>query len=223
MRARSTGEGGASYAVTVPGAASTSVYGPNDLGGGVLQLVGSYRNGSDTVQGFLFEGTTADLSQNSDYRMIDYPNAQFTYVHSTMGGLAVGNADGPEANLPIGTGHAFLYDIAQSSFVTDIVYPGSTSTTAYGIWYNGGSSYTICGGYSTLAGSAGTVGSGYLVDYNSATGQFSHWASFDYPSGLASQDFVTHFEGISSTEEGVYTLGAIRSRRGRATPPRAHG
>ena len=218
-----TGAGGTSYAVNYPGSIASSVYGPNDLGGGELQLVGTYRTGNDVVQGFLFQGTTADLTQSRNYRTIDYPGAQFTYVHSTMGGLAVGNADGPEANLPIGTGHAFLYNVAQSTIVTDIVYPGSTSTTAYGIWYNGGTSYTICGGYSTLAGSAGTIGRGYLVDYNAATGQFSHWASFDYPNGPVGQDFITHFEGISSTEKGVYTLSATRCRRGPATPPRARG
>ena len=31
--------------------------------------------------------------------------------------------------------------------MTDVVYPGSKSNTAYGIWYNGGTSYTrIVGG-----------------------------------------------------------------------------
>ena len=65
-----------------------------------VRLVGSYKNGDGTVHGFLFQGTTADLSQSSDYQTIDYPNAQYTYVHSTMGDLAVGNADGPEGNAP---------------------------------------------------------------------------------------------------------------------------
>ena len=107
-----SGVGGTSYAVNYPGATTTSVYGPDNLGGNSVALVGSYKNGDGTVHGFLFEGTTADLSQSSDYRTIDYPNAQYTYVHSTMGGLAVGNADGPEGNAPVGTGHAFLYDNA---------------------------------------------------------------------------------------------------------------
>ena len=145
-----SGAGGTSYSVNYPSATSTSVYGPDDLGGNGVRLVGSYRNGDGTVHGFLFQGTTADLSQSGNYRTIDYPGAQYTYVHSTMGDLAVGNADGPEGNAPIGTGHAFLYDVAQSTFLTDIVYPGSTTTTAYGIWYNGGTSYTICGGYSDV-------------------------------------------------------------------------
>ena len=37
----------------------------------------------------------------------------------------------------------------RTQILTDIVYPGSTTTTAYGIWYNGGTSYTICGGYTS--------------------------------------------------------------------------
>ena len=131
-----------------------------------------------------------------------------------MGGLAVGNADGPEGNAPIGTGHAFLYDIAQNTFLPDIVYPGSITTTAYGIWYNGGTSYTICGGYTSGISQGQAISHGYLVDYDSATGQYTHWASFDYPNGLIGQNFVTHFEGISSAEKGVYTLSADSSQTG---------
>ena len=52
----------------------------------------------------------------------------------------------------------------------------------------------------------GSIANGYLVDYDSATQQFSHWASFAYPDGLVGQTFLTHFQGISSTEAGVYTL-----------------
>ena len=211
-----SGAGGTSYSVNFPNATSTSVYGPDALKGGGVRLVGSYKNGDGTVHGFLFEGTTADLAQAGNYRTIDYPNAKYSYVHSTMGGLAVGNADGPEGNLPLGTGHAFLYDIAKSTFLPDIVYPGSTSTTAYGIWYNGGTSYTICGGYSSIQGSSRTVGAGYLVDYDSATGKFTNWTSFNDPNGLIGQDYVTHFEGISSTESGVYTLSADSAQTGSA-------
>src|SRR5208337_2445423 len=93
-------------------------------------------------------------------------------------------------------------------FLSDIVYPGSTTTTDYGIWYNGGTSYTICGGYSDILAQGRTIGQGFLVDYDSATGQFTNWTSFAYPNGLIGQDYITHFEGISSTENGVYTLSA---------------
>ncbi len=73
-----SGAGGTSYSVNYPNATSTSVYGPDDLGRNSVALVGSYRKGDGTVHGFLFEGTTADLSQSGNYRTIDYPNAQYT-------------------------------------------------------------------------------------------------------------------------------------------------
>lgn len=220
---------GTSYLVNYPGAEATSVYGPDDLGGGDLQLVGTYRNADAatspvTVNGFVFTGTTDDLDTSSDYTTIDYPGAQYNYVHSTMGGLAVGNYDSPvdhgEDGLPLGPGQAYIYNIAQSQFLTNVVYPGSKSDTVYGIWYNGGESYTICGGYSldavnNLTNQDQPIGQAFLVDYNAATGQFSHWASFSYPYGT---NFLTHFEGISSTENGVYTLNADSVQAGSDNP-----
>lgn len=213
-----TGAGGTTYLVNDPVATSTSVYGPDDLGDGLLRLVGSYRDGGSTVHGFLFEGTTVDLSTAANYTTIDYPGAQFNYVHSTMGGLAVGNADGPEGNLPIGTGHAFMWDVASHSFLPDIVYPGSTSTTAYGIWHNGGTSYTIAGGYTTGLDPTQPVSNAYLVDYDSATGQYTHWTSFAYPNGVVGKDYVAHFEGLSSPEKGVYTISGDSAETGAGHP-----
>ncbi|WP_165226892.1 beta strand repeat-containing protein [Aquisphaera insulae] len=212
-----SGVGGTSYDVNVPGATSSSVYGPNLLPDGSIQLVGSYKNGTDTVNGFLYQGTTADLSDAANYTTIDYPGAQYTYVHSVMGGLAVGNADGPEGDAPLGTGHAFLYNIAAGT-LSDIVYPGATTTTAYGIWDNGRSSLTIVGGYSAPGDVGDGLSHGYMVDYDASTGEYSHWSSFDYPNGVVGKDYITHFEGISSDEKGVYTLVADSVQRGTANP-----
>ena len=145
-----TTQGGTNYLVNYPKAASTSVYGPDQVSTNIVRLVGSYTTGTGVTNGFIYQGTTLGLNLPSNYQTIAYPDAQYTFMHSTMGDYAVGNADGPEGNAPIGTGHAFLYDISTSSIVTDIVYPNSTSTTAYGIWFNGGTSYTIAGGYSTV-------------------------------------------------------------------------
>jgi hypothetical protein len=207
------GGAGTSYSVIYPGSSQTSVYGVNNLGGGQVQLVGSYVNeGSSTRNGFFFQGTTtAAGSVSGTYSMIDSPGATFNYVHSTMGGLAVGNDDGPTANgLPLGPGHAFIYNVENGKFVTDVTFPGSTSNTAYGIWYNGGTSYTIVGGFSNRAvnnvsNQDAPIGTGYIVDYNSASGRFSHWKAYTYPNGA---NFITHFEGISSPAPGVYTLSA---------------
>lgn len=205
-----SGAQGASYAVNYPGATSTSVYGSDIVVGDVLRLVGSYRTGSGQVNGFAFQGTLADLSNAADYRTItDSSNgqdAEVTYVHSTAGDLAVGNGGDIQAT----TDHAFLYSYSQDQLLTDIVYPGSTtfSTTAYGIWHNGGTSYTICGGY-TAPGAAGQpLAQAYLVDYDAATGQFSHWTSFAGPNGLVGPSFATHFQGLSGPEQGVYTMSA---------------
>jgi hypothetical protein len=207
---------GQSYFVDYPRASSTSVYGPNNLGGGQIQLVGEYQSSNPTdpvlFHGFLFQGTTADLTNPADYTTIDYPGATYNFVHSTMGGLAVGNYDSPTAN-GVGPGRDYIYDIATRQFVASVVYPGSVSNTAYGIWYNGGTSYTICGGYSpqsvnNVNDQNRPIGQAYLVDYDSATGQFSHWTSFSYPNTPAGTTFLTHFEGISEVKKGVYTLAA---------------
>lgn len=213
--------GGASYLVNYPEATATSVYGPDNLSDGNLRLVGSYKLGEDTIynHGFVWDGTLADLPHGGAFRAIDYPDAKYQFTHSTMGNLAVGNADSPmqvgDKTLPIGPGIAYIYDISSGTFVANIVFPGSKSNTAYGIWYNGGTSYTICGGYSPVAANnlanhnlPLTQGRGYLVDYDSATRQFSNWTSFDYPNGAKGVNFITHFEGISSPEPGIYTLSA---------------
>lgn len=220
---------GVSYPVNYPGAATTSVYGPNNLGNGAVQLVGSYKNADAStaavaVNGFLYQGATAELPAGGAYTTIDYPGAKYNYVHSTMNGLAVGNYDSPASNgLPLGVGGAYIYDIAKSAFVTNVVYPGALTTTAYGIWYNGGVSYTLCGGYGNLPATDPSaqnqpIGQAYLVDYNSATGQFSNWKSFSYPNGIVGTDFLTHFEGISSVENGVYTLSADSFQSGSSNP-----
>lgn len=220
---------GSTYAVNYPGAVATSVYGPDNLGNGLIRLVGIYRNADAstapvTVNGFVFQGTTSDLTQASDYTTLDIPGAQYNYVHSTAGDLAVGNYDSAAEHgsfgLPLGPGHAFLYDVKQGKFLTDIAFPGAISNTAYGIWYNGGTSYTICGGYSLDAvnnfhNQDDPIGQAYLVDYDSATGTFSHWTSFAYPFGT---NYETHFEGISSTQPGVYTLSADSVQSGSTNP-----
>jgi len=220
---------GNSYLVNYPGALTTSVYGPNNLGSGNVQLVGSYKNpgfATDpvTVNGFLYTGTTADLNVAANYRTVSFDNAKYTYVHSTMGGLAVGNFDNylehGNYSLPLGPGHAFIYDIDAGIFITEVVYPDAISNTAYGIWHNGGTSYTIVGGYSFAPANNfddqnRALAHGYIVDYDSTTGLFTNWASYDYPNG---NNFVTHFEGISSVEPGVYTLNADSVQSGSSNP-----
>jgi hypothetical protein len=214
---------GTSYAVNYPGAQNTSVYGPNNLGGGLFQLVGSYTpEDASGVDSFVFQGTTAGGSVTGKYRTIAYPAATYTYVHSTMGGLAVGNADGAtRTGHELGPGTAFIYDLDTGKVVTDIQFPHSMSNTAYGIWYNGGTSYTIVGGFSNRAvnnmhDQSAPIGTAYMVDYNTAAGprgRFSHWTSFKYPKG---KNLLTHFQGISSPSPGLYIVAADSLQVGRA-------
>lgn len=197
--------------------ASTSIYGPDNLGNGKVRLVGNYTNSDKSTaavysNGFMYEGTTTG---NGTFTTINYPGATYNYVHSNMGGLAVGNHDtATSSGAPIGAGAAYVYDIQNKSF-TDVVFPGSVGNTSYGIWHNGGTSYTIVGGYTLTPinnlgpTNLGTpLGAGFMADYDSSTKQFTNWKSFNYNNQVGVVDFVTHFEGISSVEKGVYTLNA---------------
>ena len=220
------GNTGTTYAVNVPGMYETSVYSPDLLSNGDIMLVGTYRatQNSPVVHGFVFEGTTSDLNDPAHYTTVDYPGAQYTYLHSVAGGLVVGNYDDvalqSQGGLQYGPGQAFIYNIATGQFVTQIVYPGSKSNSVYAIWYNGGTSYTIAGGYSNgfannFADQDSPIGSAFLVDYDSSTNTFSHWTTFVDPSG---KNLLTHFQGLSSVESGVYTIAADSVEAGTAVP-----
>ncbi len=207
---------GEAYAINYPGGTgtATSVYGPDDLGDGEVVLVGTYvLPGDATRYGFSFRGNLAtmpaDVADPNNYQTI-WNGSAFNYVHSTMGGLAVGNYVTTDSDAE--TGRSFIYDLEADEFLTDIVFPGSLSNTAYGIWDNGKGSYTIAGGYSELPVNNRhepfqPLGLASLVDYDRLTGEFSNWRSFTHAEA-ATGDSVTHFEGISSVEKGVYTLAA---------------
>ncbi len=226
--------GGIAYPVVYPGAdtLATSVYGPDNLPEGKIRLVGVYRLNSDTEifnHGFVWEGEATDLPSGGTFVSIDYPGAVYQYTHSTMGGLAVGNADGPKQvgrqTLPIGPGVAYIYNVETAEFVDNIVYPRSKSNSAYGIWHNGGTKYTICGGYSPVAthnltdqNTPLTQGKAFIVDYDSATKKFTNWTSLNYPNGPAGVNFISHCEGISSSEPGVYQLSIDSVQAGTTLP-----
>jgi parallel beta-helix repeat protein len=226
------GGNGEAYAINFPGGlgTTTSVYGPDYLGNGEVLLVGTYYLPVPpgplpqiaTRYGFAFRGNldtmAADVLDPANYETI-WNGSKFNFLHSTMGGLAVGNF--MERDNSNEQGRAFIYDFQTQQF-TDIVFPGTISNTAYGIWDNGDGSYTICGGFSQLpvnnaADRLQPIGMASLVDYDRATGTFSNWRAYSYQS----PDQVTagtHFMGISSVEKGVYTLsgtgfvsGAIES------------
>ena len=226
------GGDGEAYAITYPGGTgtTTSVYGPDYLGNGEVLLVGTYYLPVPpgplpqiaTRYGFAFRGNLATMATdvlNPDNYETIWNGSKFNFLHSTMGGLAVGNF--MESDTPNERGRAFIYDFDSEEF-HPIVFPGTISNTAYGIWDNGDGSYTICGGFSQLpvnnaADRLQPIGMASLVDYDRATRTFSNWRAYSYQS----PDQVTagtHFMGISSVEKGVYTLsgtgfvsGAIES------------
>jgi hypothetical protein len=187
--------GGQWTIMNFPGAdiTSTALYGPDGLPLDNVRLVGSYKQTETGQQdhGLLYEGPP---DGTGSWQTIDFPSVGQTVLntiaHSTMGGLVVGNFD---TNLA--TGRAFVYDIDNNSWV-ELVKPGAVSITAYGIWYDGGTQYTIAGGYSNANLSG--IDHGYLVNWDSATQTPSEWTSYDFNNsriGVA----ISHFNGIRAT------------------------
>lgn len=219
--------------VAVPeafGAAGTSVYGPDNLGGGTGNLVGAYtRDLGDSaptprnpaIVGFTYAGAL-DGSSAEGWRRVQGrtqlgTRGTYTFVHSVDGGLAVGNTDNADVDGLTGyfslSSTAFIVDLA-SGEQTPIRFPGDRNPlvthTAYGIWANGGSSYTIAGGSGeVLNPQSGVVstGEGYLIDYDAVTGRFSNYTTFPYRNRERT-DLVSHFEGIYRTKAGRYRLPA---------------
>ena len=195
--------------ITVTG---TVLYGPDALPPSNVRIVGSYTKCEDPTptptatpavrnHGLLYEGPT---DGSGTWQTIDYGGPLLageqvlnTIVHSTMGGLAVGNFD---TNLL--TGRAFVYDIAANHW-TELIKP-SVSITAYGIWYNGGTSYTIAGGYSDA--NPNGIDHGYLAHWDSATRMASDWTRYDFDNGPHTHVEVSHFDGITTDNQGGYYL-----------------
>ena len=217
-------QGGAGYVMVMPDQPGqttdgTTAYSADNLGNGQLRIVGTYSNtGAANELGFLFNGTVNDVGTAANYEPIPrpHPSASWNIPHSTSGGLVVGNYDSSTENgVPMGGGLAYVYDAVNRRYlVPSMVYPGSSSNTAYGIWWNGGTSYTIAGGFANspinnLLNPRVPLSQALLVDFDSATGQFSNWKSFTYVSPTSGASGITHFEGISSVEPGVYTLAGV--------------
>ena len=185
---------------------STSLYGPDNNGVGNVIVVGSYttlESGPIAQQGLLYQGA-ADGSTTLGYTTLNpsvlSPGEAVinTLGHSTMGGIVVGNYD-----TALLKGIAFIYNINTQQYYPLVKPGGSASLTAYGIWYNGGTSYTIVGGYSVA--DQGGVDAGFITDWDSSTHQTSNFTTLNYnnsPLNLVG----THFEGITTDDAGGYNL-----------------
>lgn len=186
----------------------TAWYGPNNGEvAGTIQIVGNYTVESNIfAQGILYSGA---LDGSGTWTKLQPPSPDVsavknTIAHSNMGGIVVGNYD-----THLATGKAFIYNIHTGDY-TNLelpVQPREISVTAYGIWANGGESYTIVGGYDN-----GTTGltNGYILDWNKATGAISHFTTLYYNNESATS-IVSHVEGITSNGNGGYNLAADTS------------
>ena len=121
------------------------------------RLVGSYeKKGQTNADGFVYDSTTKKyLTVNAPANLCSPKSCNYTIVHSNYGNAtykAVGNYDAiksdplltPSDTYPA-SGHAFIYDSATATFST-LEFPGSISSTAYGIWMDG-NAVAIAGGY----------------------------------------------------------------------------
>jgi hypothetical protein len=69
----------------------------------------------------------------------------------------------PQAGRP----HAFIYQISTGQFTPlTVMTDKNIAETAYGVWHNGGTSYTIVGGYTEVS----DIERAYILDYDSSTG-----------------------------------------------------
>ncbi|MCP9811623.1 hypothetical protein [Synechococcus lacustris] len=147
---------------TVNSYTNTSIYGVNNLGSGLVNLVGSVSPANVTYDsagfpastlGFYYEGPITTTPDKNNFQVFqpkfsDGSLANYTFIHSVDGGLAAGGYDSFPTRPDI---HAFIYNptASDSNKQKDIILPGSDNAltkTAYGIWHNQGSSYTIAGG-----------------------------------------------------------------------------
>lgn len=201
---------------------SSLYYGPNTAKfdpslGSNIRVVGSYiySEGGSGNHGLMYVGSVSGTG--GTWTQIDVPNSvasgtvSNTIPHSTMGNVVVGNYDIDNGL----TANSFIYNITTGTF-TAMTIGGSTDnlTSAYGVWQNDATSYTIVGGSQQTG-----VNRAYMVDYDITTGDFTHLTYFsDGPPG------VTHFEGvtgvaggynlIASTDEGAAFVSVERLEDG---------
>jgi hypothetical protein len=216
---------------------STSIYGPDVIGNGNVNLVGSLvQSGTSTPTiGFYYAGPVTNTPNQANFNKFQATNgagtpADFTFIHSVSGGatnapLAVGNYGYQGSGSGNPWGYAFVYNPSTKTKV-DITFPDYTTDkthTAYGIWYNGDGTYTIAGGVGLgnqptsdyVYGEPLPLGQAYLMDYNPTTGVFYNYQTFSYtPKGadvklFRGKSIITHFEGIwRDPKTGDYRLPA---------------
>jgi hypothetical protein len=201
--------------MNVPNSQYTSVYGPDyDSTSGIYNFVGSYVDQTTHTKGFLYTGklNQCQLDNKKNY---NYPSVNniydITFLHSISNDVLVGNA----GNIGESNTFSFLYKTNDLNNLTEIKYPGSETTTTYGIWYNTyNNKYTIVGGYSPKkipinkiydGGIILPIGKAFVVDYNLDTNTFENWTDLQLP---LNTDTLSRIQGISSffDYDGAYSI-----------------
>ena len=182
---------------------NTSCYGPNNHPAGV-EWVGSYKRTStgSSALGCLYQGS---LDGSGTWTTISPNNGDTknVYVHSVMGGLAVGNYDTKLTN-----GFAFIYNIQNKTF-DYIVAPNALTTTLYGIWHDGKDNYTLAGGFTSK--DAGSASQAFLANWNSRTKLMTNLRGYQGDNQKFTS-LVTHFEGITNAPGGYNIAAGFSSK-----------
>jgi hypothetical protein len=195
---------GTFYTLSFPSSYQTSPYGPDKVEKDIVNVVGNYiLSSGGNAYGFLYSGPYSNTKLGV-WKTIMPP---FEYcvnciMHSTMNGICVGNY-GAElksiTQVPLKPKtFAVLFNSKTNQYL-QISIPNAESISAYGIWHNSGSSYTIAGGYLK-----NKKNRSYIVDWDESTNKFSNWTSYKYNN--SSQSILTHFDGITAISPSVYNL-----------------
>jgi hypothetical protein len=221
---------------------STSIYGPGAIvaGNGTagissIELAGTYTtpvtiNNQSTYRtlGFTYKGPLTSTTSSSDFVQFEAKTNSGgttfdTFLHSWSGNLIAGNYTMQNRLLAItlNTGldsSAFVYDPITKTQHNLVFNDGSASHTAFGIWYNGKSSwnsnndsYTIAGGRSIAhpairkLGSLGeALGAATIADYDPITGAITNLRDYQYQNNQNA--YITHFEGIYYMGNNIYQM-----------------
>ena len=203
------------YSVKFPNSATTNAYGTHYLtqittGYDLIRIVGSYqfqKSVDDLTLAYVFTGTINELNNSEKYTQIkSFKPSKFTVAHSTSNILAV-YVTSDISPISAGVGESYIYDIEKAITLTQIIFPGSISTTVYGICYNGESggfqSYTFTGGYSFTIGAS--FSESFIADflYNVNTGEyyFTNWSKIKI---YTDDRTISHIQGITKVSNNIY-------------------
>ena len=200
-----------------------------------IQLAGTYTTQfQDTSNyntiGFTYQGPLTSTPTDTNFTSFraktpEGATAYDTFLHSWSGDLVAGNytRENSAIALTINSGidsSAFVYNPKTQTQRNLRFTDGSTSHTAFGIWFNGRTSasskrkaYTIAGGSTVvnpavnkiIAPSAFQIGAGMLVDYDPVTGQTHNQRNYQYQNDK-NNVYVTHFEGIYKAADNIYQM-----------------